>query len=205
MAADTAHQTKADWSRNPDSGICVRGLVVLLGALVLLPTALKAQVEALPEPQLKALFLYNFAKFVDWPSNAHARADSPLVIGIIGDNPFENYLEQTVDKKKINEHPLVIKSFKSMAETRAAAASRALHMIFISRSSPEKISTVLDGLKEYSVLTVSDTESSFEAGTMINFVRVEDKVGFVINNGAARKVGLGISSKLLSLAKRVKT
>lgn len=180
-------------------------MLIMLGSLLLSPMTLKAQVEALPESHLKALFLYNFAKFVDWPSNAFSQADSPLVIGIIGDNPFEDYLERTIEKKKINEHPLVVKPFKSLAEVRAAVESRALHMLFIDRSSPERISTVLDTLKEFSVLTVSDADSFFEAGTMINFVRVEDKVGFAINNGAARKVNLGISSKLLSLAKRVKT
>ncbi len=204
MAFDPA-QTEAYRHRRIAIRVRACAILFLLAALLLSPSALRAQLEALPEPHLKALFLYNFAKFVDWPSNSFTQADSPLVVGIIGDNPFENYLERTVDKKKINEHPLVVKPFKSLAEARAAAESRTLHMLFIDRSSPERISTVLDGLKEYSVLTVSDTESFFDAGTMINFVRVEDKVGFVINNGAARKVNLAISSKLLSLAKRVKT
>lgn len=203
MALDAA-QTGTCRQRGADLRVRGCALLVLVSAVLLSSGTLKGQVE-LPEPHLKALFLYNFAKFVDWPTNAFPQADSALVIGIVGDNPFENYLERTVEKKKINEHPLVVKQFKSLAEARVAAESRALHMLFIGRSPPERISAVLDALKEYSVLTVSDTDSFFEAGTMINFVRVEDKVGFVINNGAARKVNLGISSKLLSLAKRVKS
>src|SRR5215510_15410454 len=105
MAAESARKMKASRPRKTDLKICLGALLGML-AVLLSPTALRAQVEALPEPQLKALFLYNFAKFVDWPQTAFPETNSPLVIGIIGENPFEEFLERTLQKKKINEHPL---------------------------------------------------------------------------------------------------
>jgi hypothetical protein len=155
--------------------------------------------EAPPtEYQLKAAFLLNFAKFVEWPPAAFSDATSPIILGILGSNPFGDALERTIRDKTINNRPLVIKEFRSAAEATNC------HLLFIGASEKARLPAVLKGLNEAkaSVLTVGETDRFTESGGMINFVRQGNKIRFQINEVAAKGVGLKISSKLLSLAAR---
>ena len=155
--------------------------------------------EAPPsEYQLKAAFLLNFAKFVEWPPTAFAGANSPMILGILGENPFGDALERTIRDKTINNRPLVIKEFRSAAEATNC------HLLFIGASEKARLPAVLKGLSEAkaSVLTVGEADRFTESGGMINFVRQGNKIRFQINEVAAKGVGLKISSKLLSLAAR---
>jgi hypothetical protein len=152
--------------------------------------------EPLSEYKLKAAFLYNFTKFIEWPTNAFDKTNAPLVIGIAGDNPFGDHLERTIRGKKINEHPLVLKQVRSLTD------SRVCHVLFISRSERRRAPEILAGLKGYSVLTVGEWPGFLEAGGMISFVIEEDKIRFDISDSAARRAGLRISSKLLNLARK---
>jgi len=148
------------------------------------------------EYQIKAAYIYNFAKFIQWPSTVLPSDDSPLVIGILGDNPFHSDLERVVSGKKVDEHPLVIK------EVRSSAEATNCHTLFISTSAKARVPQILKDLKGSSVLTVSDIDGFSEAGGMIGFVREGTKIRFRINNTAASGAGLKISSKLLMLASR---
>jgi len=163
--------------------------------LALLPAAGASAQEAQPsEYQVKAAFLFNFAKFVEWPPESFAKETSPLVIGILGDNPFGGDLERTVQNKTINNRPLVIEQLHSSAEATNC------QVLFISTSEKKRLPEIFNGLRGASVLTVSETDGFTEAGGMINFVWEGKKIRFEINNDAARKAKLKINSKLLSLA-----
>jgi hypothetical protein len=156
----------------------------------------RAQESQPTEYQIKAAFLFNFAKFVEWPPAAFAEATSPMVIGVLGENPFRDDLERTIQGKTINNRPLVIKEFRSPAEATNC------HVLFISTSEKQRLPEILKSLHGTSVLTVGETDRFIETGGMINFVAEGNKIRFQINEVAAESAGLKISSKLLSLASR---
>ena len=117
-----------------------------------------------------------------------------MVVGVLGENPFHDDLQRTIRNKTIDEHPLVIKEFRSPSEATNC------HVLFISTSEKNRLPEILKSLKGTSVLTVGETEHFTESGGMINFVMRAKKIRFQINNEEANKAGLKISSKLMSLA-----
>ncbi len=171
---------------------------VTLACLGLISAQVACGEESPPsEYQLKAAFLFNFAKFAEWPSEAFTNATSPIVIGVLGTNRFVSDLEQTVRNKTINDRLLQVREIRSLTEATNC------HILFISRFSSEALPEIFAALRGASVLTVGDeTEGFTEAGGMINLVVEEKKIRFQINNDAARNARLKISSKLLSLAVR---
>ena len=155
-----------------------------------------AQESQPSEYQIKAAFIFNFAKFVEWPSTALPKANSPMIIGVLGDNPFRDNLEKTIKNRSVEDHPLVIKRFASAAEATNS------HILFISSSEKGQLVEVIKTLEGSTVLTVGEMDEFNEKGGMINFVMEGTKIRFRINNEAATRAGLKISSKLLSLASR---
>jgi hypothetical protein len=153
-----------------------------------------AQTAEATEYEVKAAFLYNFAKFVDWPAVAGARADSPIVIGVLGENVFHQDLEKILRGKVIQSHPLQFRLLRSAAEATNC------EILFISPSEKNHYDKILRNLEGASILTVGETDQFLEAGGIINFVIVGKNVRFQINNETAKKDRLVISSKLLSLA-----
>jgi YfiR/HmsC-like len=164
--------------------------------LLLLSGSGRAQNSPPTEYQIKAAFIFNFARFIEWPPKAFAGTTSPLVIGILGDNPFRDDLRRTLRDKTVDDHPLVIKELSSHVEATNC------HILFISTSEKPRLAQVLQGLKGASVVTVAEMDRFTENGGMINFVQEGTKIRFQINNEAAMGAGLKISSKLLSLALR---
>jgi hypothetical protein len=154
----------------------------------------RAQNSAPTEYQIKAAFLFNFARFIQWPPKALAEATSPLVIGVLGENPFHDDLERTMRGKSVDEHPLVVKEFHALAEATNC------QILFISTSEKTRLPQILKSIKGSSVLTVGEMDHFTETGGMINFVMEGAKIRFQINNDAAANEGLKISSKLLALA-----
>ncbi|HWD90756.1 MAG TPA: YfiR family protein [Verrucomicrobiae bacterium] len=148
------------------------------------------------EYQIKAAFLFNFAKFVDWPPGAFSATNSPIIIGVFGKNVFGKDLENTIRDKTVNNRRF---QFITVA---SAAEGLKCHILFISPSEKDNLKKILDGLHNASVLTVSETDQFINAGGMINFVIEDNKIRFQISDDAAKKAGLRISSKLLSLAAR---
>jgi len=165
-------------------------------ALLLASGAGRAQESQPSEYQLKAAFLFNFAKFVEWPPQAFAEPTSPVVIGILGENPFGDDLERTIRGKTVNNRPFAIKPIRSLPEARGC------HILFISTSEKTRLPEILESLGTATVLTVGEMERFAETGGMINLVKEADKIRFQINDVAAKNAGLKISSKLLSLAIR---
>jgi hypothetical protein len=147
------------------------------------------------EYEVKAAVLYNFAKFVEWPDDAFANDSAPLVIGVVGDNPFGNGLEEAINGKTAGGRTLAIRHFSQKDDLRNC------HMLFVCASQTRRVSQILAAVSEASVLTVSDIEGFLAAGGMINLVMENGHVRFLIRASAATRVRLKISSKLLSLAR----
>ena len=146
------------------------------------------------EYEVKAAFLYNFAKFVEWPQGAFADADSPLIIGVLGDDPFGEVLDRTVAGKLVQGRPLRVQRWKRLVEMRNC------HILFISTSEQGSMLSILDKIRPTPVLTVSDSGDFDERGGIVGFIMVDNKVRFEINNRRAQDAGLKISSRLLMLA-----
>lgn len=157
--------------------------------------AFGAQAQSQPtEYQIKAAFLFNFAKFVEWPPEAFAETNSPIVVGVLGKNVFGTDLETIIRDKTVNNRRFEFKNFSSASEAAHC------HILFISPSEKENLKKIVEGLNKASVLTVSETDQFIQAGGMINFFLQDSKIRFQISDDAAKKAGLKISSKLLSLA-----
>jgi hypothetical protein len=169
----------------------------LMLAFLLAPDQGHGQAASPSEYQLKAAFLYHFAQFIQWPSNAFENPTSPMVIAILGDNPFGGGLEKAVSGKSINNHPLTVREIRSPTE-----ATNSCHLLFISSSEKKRLPEILTALRGTSVLTVGEMERFTESGGIINFTMEGGKIRFQINAAAAENAGLKISSKLLSLAFR---
>ncbi len=170
--------------------------MTLAAAILAVALALRAQETAPSEYQLKAAFLYNFAKFIEWPPEAFPEDTSPFAIGIIGQNPFGIDLERTVKSKLVNGHPFAVIQVRTLAELKHC------HILFISPSERKRLPEILNSVRNTNVLTVSEVDHFLESGGMINFTMEGNKVRFQIHDEAAKLAGLKISSKLLNLAKR---
>ena len=143
------------------------------------------------EYQVKAVFLYNFAQFVEWPEAAFPDAQTPLVIGVLGEDPFGGYLEDTVRGEKVNNRPLVIERYRRVEEVRIC------HILFISRSEADRLEKIFAELKGRNILTVGDFDGFTKSGGMMRFVTEKNKTRLRINLEAAKAARLTISSKLL--------
>jgi len=154
----------------------------------------QGQESQVSEYKIKAAFVLNFARFAEWPPASFAAEDSPLTIGVFGKNPFGGDLEEVMRNKTISDRAVVTKEIKSLAEATNC------QVLFISSSEKKRLAEIFERLQSASVLTVADMDGFTEAGGMINIVREGTKFRFQINNDAAKKANLKLSSKLLSLA-----
>ncbi len=160
---------------------------------------LLAQSAISKEYQVKAAFLFNFAQFVEWPTNAFPTPQSPLVIGILGTDPFGLFLDELVRDEKVNGHPLVIHRYRRVEECETC------HILFISTSEARQVDQILAKLKGRSLLTVAEMDAFASRGGMIHFVTAQNKIRFRINVDATKAGQLTISSKLLKAAEIVTT
>ncbi|HEX3627939.1 MAG TPA: YfiR family protein [Verrucomicrobiae bacterium] len=172
--------------------------VLLFGVIFMVDPNGQAQDSQPSKYQIEAAFIYNFARFVDWPTQAFTDASSPMTIGIFGKNRFGSTLAQTINGKSVRGHPLQFKECGSLAE-----AARC-QVLYISDSEKSRLSKDISGLNGASILTVSETDDFIAQGGMIDLKIIDQKMRFDINNSAAKAAGLTISSKLLSLAISVK-
>ena len=167
--------------------------MLLLGAR----PGLTAQTGHVSEYELKAVFLFNFVQFVEWPPEAFSDSRTPLVIGVVGDDPFGPFLDETVSGETVRQRPLEIRRYQGMDEITTC------HLLFISESETERLDEILTALKDRSILTVSDDERFTQRGGVIRFVVDRARIRLQINLEAAQAARLTISSKLLRLAEVV--
>ena len=170
-----------------------RCVALLVAALIGLIFNGLAQ-EKPSEYEVKAAFLFNFAKFVEWPPDAFADTNSPITIGILGENVFGKSLEKIINDRKVNNRGFQFRNFDSAIEATNC------QILFISSSKKADFPKIIGALHNASILTVGETDGFLKAGGMINFLFEGNNVRFQISDQAAKKARLKISSKLLSLA-----
>jgi hypothetical protein len=165
----------------------------MLSALLLLFVPLE-RAASLDEYEIKALFLFHFAGFVEWPPTAFANERSPLIIGIVGEDPFGHYLDAVVVAEMAQGRQLVIERFPRASDVTFC------HVLFISRSVDNQLDAILARLEGQPVLTVGESENFARKGGVIRFLAINNKTRFRINVTAAKEANLVISSKLLRSA-----
>jgi len=177
-------------------------LLLLLLLPVLLASAQRALAIGDPGPigeyQVKAAFLANFAYFVEFPPSAFESPTSPLIIGIVGDDPFGDGIDRLVEHKVVFGHAVQVRRFhdvKSLGKS---------HLLFVSGSDRQMAAKVIDVVRRTPVMTVGESEGFAQAGGVCNFTREGARVGFEINVNAAGRAGLSLSSRLLALARIVR-
>lgn len=170
-------------------------LVITVCLIFLLPICLNAQTSAPNEYQVKAAFLYNFIKFVEWPPESFQDERQPILLCLFGENPFGETLAM-VASRPVKERSLLVKTITSVD------AASGCQVIFISPA--EEQQRILVMVKTKPVLTVGETEHFAAKGGIINFIVIDNKINFEINPEAAQRARLSISSQLLKLARIVK-
>ncbi len=169
-------------------------LVVALFALLLVaPTRAAAPTEY----QVKAVFLYNFSRFVEWPETAFAKPQSPFVVGVFGFDPFGADLDEAVRGESVRGHPLVVRRVRNAAEAAQC------QILFIHHSEREKLGEILGILEKRSTLTVSDVDGVAPGRVMIRLVMQNGRIRMRIDVDSARAAQLTISSNLLRSAEIV--
>lgn len=173
------------------------GVRMALLLFLSLSFALPAERQPVKEYQVKAVFLYNFAQFVEWPEASFPGDSSPLVVGILGTDPFNSYLDEVVRGEKINGRPIKVVRYDS------PEAVKDCHVLFISASERERLGSILQGFKDRRILTVGETDLFARNGGMVSFVNRQGRIRFQINLDAVQAAQLTVSSKLLRLAEIV--
>jgi hypothetical protein len=168
---------------------------LLIWLLLIASAAAPAQTQSPSEYEVKAIFLYRFAKFIEWPEPS---SPGPICIGILGHDPFGDTLDEVVKGKSVNGRPFAIKRFSPGQQARDC------HILFISSSEGKRLRSVLNELQGGGVLTVSETRGFCQTGGVINFELVDDSVRLEINVDAAERAGLRMSSRLLGVARIVR-
>lgn len=150
-----------------------------------------------PEYQVKAAFLFNFSQFVSWPPQAFSSAKAPIVIAVLGRDPFGPDLDALVSGQQVNGHPLAVRRYSDVSEVDGC------HILFIDQSESAQLPQILRALRGRAILTVSDIDRSAQSGVMIDLVTQNQHIRMHVNLAAARASGLTVSSQLLSLAQIV--
>jgi hypothetical protein len=156
-----------------------------------LPAVRKAPSQ---EYRVKADFLMNLTHFVAWPAEAFPFPDDPFVLGVLDPDPFGSVLEEAVRGQTVGDRAIVVKRYHRMKDIGPC------HMLFVPAEAERKAPANLDGLRVRPILTVGETDDFSNAGGIIRFVTLRDRITLMINMEAARQAKLAISSKLLNVA-----
>ena len=167
---------------------------VILGALLRAGSVQAAEAPALSERQVKALFLFNFAKYVDWPAGAFSNSSAPIVIGVVGEDGFSDEFRRITGDRTVNDRKVVIKQIDGTADLKDC------QILFVRSSENGRLTEILEAVKNSAVLTVGETDRFLMQEGMINFTKKENKIHLEINLVPAQRVNLKLSSKLLTVA-----
>ena len=166
--------------------------IAALGLMVFVGFAARAATDE----QVKAVFVFNFTHFVEWPVKSGSPTE-PVVLGVLGNDSFADRLSEVVQGEKLDEHPLIVRRFTSIAEIGDCA------VLFIDKSLSRELPPLIAALDHRSTLTVTDAQGGAEQGVMMQFVTENNRIRLRINTEMARSAGLTISSKLLRPAEIV--
>ena len=175
-------------------------LLIMMAMVIVLSFGFEARAQdssVSSEYLIKAGFIYNFANLVQWPSNAFAQPDSPIVIGILGEDPFGTILDRVLEGKKVNGRVFLVKRLKSVLDLKEC------HIVFVSSSEMTHLIEAIHSVKGMPILTIGEIPGFAKRGGVINLVLEDNKVHFEVNVEAAKAADLTISSRLLALARIV--
>jgi YfiR/HmsC-like len=177
-----------------------RGCIALMAGLVPLAATVlslqSAQAASSAENEIKAAFMYNFAKFVRWPAASFADPQAPLLVCALGEDGLGPALD-TIDHKVAQGHELRVRHRIRLEDARSC------HILFVAASERGRLPAILHALTGASVLTVSDIDGFAESGGIIGLYDVDNKLQFSINAEQARAASLQINAQLLKLARIV--
>ncbi len=181
-------------NRNSNNVYLQRVMCVVMRLFFLCTPLLQSQTSPLPEYKIKAVFLFNFTQFVEWPDDAFNSNNDPFIIGILGTDPFGSYIDQAVAGEKVGTHPITVVRYRSVNEINNC------RLLFINIADDDDLRSVLSSLNNRGVLTVSDMKGFAASGGVIGFITQNNKLRLQINISAAKAEGLNVSSKLLSVS-----
>ncbi len=157
-----------------------------------------AQSDALvTEYKVKAAYLYKIAGYVQWPAQVLPEPESPLVVGLLGADRLADELAQIVADRRVETHPVVLRKL------RRGDPVTGLHMLFIGRTESASVPDILAATRGKPVLTITEQETDFLAGSMVNFVLFDDKVRFDVAPRQSELANLKISARLLTVARKL--
>lgn len=171
-----------------------RVLLVVVVLLVLL-SPLHSIANERGEIEVKAAFLFNFARFISWPAGTFFSLDSPIVIGILGDAEFFEIANAAIKGRTVNDRPVEAR------ELRRGPEAKKVHILFIGRSLQTVEDSIRTEIEGSAIFMISDSDGFAAKGGMAHFYMDEGRVRFALNRRVARETGLTISSKLLRVAK----
>jgi YfiR/HmsC-like len=157
----------------------------------------RAQSQTAAEYEVKAAFLYNFAKFIDWPDSSFADPGAPFAICVLGVDPFGRTLDGVLEGKTIGNRRVTLSRLQD------ATQARKCQMLFVSSSESRRLPEIVERLRGANILLVAEFPGFAEAGGALQFIIEDNRVRFLINTDAAQRAGLRLSSKLLSVARVV--
>jgi hypothetical protein len=150
--------------------------------------------EAKSEYALKAVFLYNFCRFIEWPKSAFPAPDSPIIIGVLGEDPFGALLKEAVQGETQLDRPIQIEYY------RKPDAIGNCHLLFVSRSETGRLEAIFAAVAGKSVVTVGETDAFLDRGGMIALTAARNRIRLTMNPAIMRAASLDVSSKLLRIA-----
>ncbi len=172
-----------------------RQLGATVALLLLLPLRLACgDPSADQEYALKAVFLYNFCRFIDWPERAFASPDDPMVIGVVGDNPFGRLIEETVKGETLRGRRIRVEYYRRPADIGRC------QVLFVTASEMNRADEIIAAVAGRSIATVGETEAFLDRGGMIALTAEQNRVRLRINPAGLRAENLVASSKLLRVA-----
>lgn len=171
-------------------------LLKLILTIVLCCIAAGLHAEPPSKYQVKAAYIYNFAKFIKWPESAFSDTTAPLIIGVLGQNPFAGKLKP-LNSKLVRQRPIEIKYFETLEEVRSC------QLLYIDTSEPGELESILTKLKIKPVITIGENKDFASRGGVIQFVTVRGRLRFIINLDIAKSNKVQIDAQLLSLATKV--
>ncbi len=157
-------------------------------------TEANAETRTAREYRIKAAFLYNFAKFTEWPADKFRDETAPMILCVIGTDPFGPILENTVIRKKIKGRSIIVNRSTTVDNLKTC------HVLFVSSSERENLPEIVASLSGAAVLTTGDMDRFAKRGGIIKLTKKGNKIRFEINPKAAKRAGVKLSSYLLSLA-----
>jgi len=185
------------WSERERRSVALKAALLLLIVPFWTPQSFSQPIFS-TEYDIKAALLFNLTQFTEWPARTFSDTNAPIVIGILGENPFGARLDKVVAGERVQNRPVITRYFNDPDEVKC-------HVLFISKSETLRVDRLISKFRGSAMLTVSDIDRFARRGGMVRFVTERGRVRFNINPGEVEAAGLKLSSKLLRIAEIVST